>query len=120
MTQTYIDAINPQSQVAEMHLYGSIGNKIDGDLFARELASLDRQCNQVNIRGNGPGGDVLQGMSIVSAILSMVTPVHVYVDGIMASMGAVIAVCADRVIMQDFAKLMIHDPFFSDNGAMTA
>ena len=35
MTQTYIDAINPQSQVAEMHLYGSIGNKIDGDLFAR-------------------------------------------------------------------------------------
>ncbi len=31
-----------------------------------------------------------------------------------------IAVCADRVIMQDFAKLMIHDPFFSDNGAMTA
>lgn len=120
MTQTYIDAINPQSQVAEMHLYGSIGNKIDGDLFARELASLDRQCNQVNIRGNCPGGDVLQGMSIVSAILSMVTPVHVYVDGIMASMGAVIAVCADRVIMQDFAKLMIHDPFFSDNGAMTA
>ncbi len=96
-------------------------NKIDGDLlFMRELASLDRQCNQVNIRGNCLGGDGASGHE---------HRIGDTVDGhARASLcrrhhgqyGAVIAVCADRVIMQDFAKLMIHDPFFSDNGAMTA
>lgn len=51
-------------------------------------------------------------MSIVSAIMSMRTRVHVHVDGIAASMGAVIAVAADKVYMMDFAKMMVHDPYF--------
>ena len=48
-------------------------------------------------RMNSPGGNVFQGMSIVSAILSMNTPVCVHIDGIAASMAAVVAVAADRV-----------------------
>lgn len=40
--------------------------------------------------------------------------IHVHVDGVAASMAAVIAVCGDRVFMYDYAQLMIHDPFFAD------
>lgn len=70
-----------------MRLYGSIGQKVDGDLFARELAALDDgQLDIIKIRINSPGGDVFQGMSIVSAMLSVKTPVHAYIDGIAASM----------------------------------
>lgn len=106
-----------------MRLYGVIGDKVDGDYFALELASLDAAgLDTIRIRTNSPGGDVFQGMSIVSAILSMNTPVVVHVDGIAASMAAVIAVSADTVCMMDFAKMMIHDPYFSgaDAKSLTA
>jgi ATP-dependent protease ClpP protease subunit len=59
-----------------MRLYGAIGPRVDGDYFAQELASLDRgDFDMIHIRMNSPGGNVFQGMSIVSAILSMNTPV---------------------------------------------
>ena len=111
--RTNIDTVNNEGREAIMRLYGSIGQKVDGDLFARELAALDDgQLDIIKIRINSPGGDVFQGMSIVSAMLSIKTPVHVYIDGIVASMAAVIAIAAQRVYMMDFAKLMIHDPHF--------
>lgn len=113
MKHTYIATINNETREATMRLYGTIGTKVDGDLFAQELASLDSiELDHIKLRINTPGGDVLQGMSIVSAMLSMQTPVHAYVDGVAASMGAVIAVTAGKVYMADFAKLMIHDPYF--------
>lgn len=115
-TRTHIDSVNNEIQEATMRLYGTIGNNIDGDLFAQELASLDNSgMNTVHIRINSPGGDVFQGMSIVSAIMSMKTPVFVHIDGVAASMAAIVAVASKRVYMMDFAKLMIHDPYFSNS-----
>lgn len=117
MDKTYIDSVNESSREAVIRLYGSIGTKVDGDYFAQELASLDRMnLDLVKLRLNSPGGNVFQAMSIVSAILSMNTPVYVYVDGVAASMAAVIAVSADTVYMMDYAKMMIHDPYFVDSG----
>lgn len=114
MDRTYIDFVNNTAREVVMRLYGVIGDKVDGDYFAQELASLDSGgLDLVHVRVNSPGGDVFQGMSIVSAMLSMNTPVVVHVDGIAASMAAVITVAADRVCMMDFAKMMIHDPYFS-------
>lgn len=106
-----------------MRLYGAIGQKVDGDFFAQELASLDAaNLDLIRIRINSPGGNVFQGMSIISAMLSMDTPVYVHIDGIAASMAAVIAVAADHVYMMDFAKMMIHDPYFAgvDSKTMSA
>lgn len=114
MDRTYIDFVNNTAREALMRLYGVIGDKVDGDYFAQELASLDSGgLGLVHIRVNSLGRDVFQGMSIVSAILSMDTPVIVHVDGIAASMAAVITVTDDRVCMMDFAKMMIHHPYFS-------
>ena len=112
MQTLYTCRHNPDNS-AIMRLYGSIGTEIDGNRFALELAALDGTCNLIKIRINSSGGDVLQGMSIVSAMISINTPIHIYIDGIAASMSAVIAVCGNKIHMQDFAKLMIHDPYFS-------
>lgn len=112
--RTHIDFINNAAREATMRLYGAIGEKVDGDLFARELATLDdQQLEVIHIRINSPGGDVFQGMSIVSALMSAKTPVYAHIDGVAASMAAVVAVAAKRVYMMDFAKLMIHDPYFA-------
>lgn len=93
-------------------MYGAIGTDFSGNDLAHWIKSIDEQADTIHLRINSPGGDVEQGLSIVSAILSARAYIHVHVDGIALSMAAVIAVCGDRVEMQDYAKMMIHDPFF--------
>lgn len=122
MKHAYIATINNETREATIRLYGTIGQKVDGDTFAQGLAELDGlELDHIKLRINTAGGDVLQGMSIVSAMLSMQTPVHAYIDGVAASMGAVVAVSASRVYMADFAKMMIHDPYFegADNAELS-
>jgi ATP-dependent Clp endopeptidase proteolytic subunit ClpP len=107
----YLETLNKEKKEATIRLFGDIGNEIDGNIFAQELASLDNKVDSVNIRINSGGGSVIHGLSIVSTMLSMKAQVNVYIDGIAASMAAVIAVCGDKVYMMDYAKFMIHDPF---------
>jgi len=107
----YLETLNKEKKEATIRLFGDIGNEIDGNIFAQELASLDDKVDSVNIRINSGGGSVIHGLSIVSTMLSMKAQVNVYIDGIAASMAAVIAVCGDKVYMMDYAKFMIHDPF---------
>lgn len=94
-----------------IRLFGTIGSDINGDRFAGDLALLDGKFESIDLHINSPGGNVSQGYSIVSVLLSMKTPVNVYVVGIAASMAAVIAVCGNNVYMYDYARLMIHDPY---------
>lgn len=115
----YLEVLNKEKKEATIRLYGSIGDEINGNEFAYVLAQIDNQADVVNLRINSPGGSVYDGLSIVSAMLSMKARINVYVDGIAASMAAVIAVCGDTVYMMDFAKLMIHDPFIPGDQALS-
>lgn len=113
----YVDILNEAKREATMRLFGEIGGQVDADLFAQELAGLDNMADTVHLHINSPGGDVISGLSIVSAMQSMRAFIHVHVDGIAASMAAVIAIAGDKVSMQDYAKLMIHNPYPSDDSA---
>ena len=74
---------------------------------------MDGKYDTLDLHINSPGGDVTQGYSIISVILTMKTPINVYIVGIAASMAAVIAICGKNVYMYDYSRLMIHDPYFS-------
>lgn len=113
----YVDILNEVKREATMRLFGEIGGQVDADLFAQELAGLDNMADTVHLHINSPGGDVISGLSIVSAMQSMRAFIHVHVDGIAASMAAVIAIAGDKISMQDYAKLMIHNPYPSDDSA---
>lgn len=113
----YVDILNEAKREATMRLFGEIGEQVDADLFAQELAALDNVADTVHLHINSPGGDVISGLSIVSAMQSMRAFIHVHVDGIAASMAAVIAIAGDKISMQDYAKLMIHNPYPSDDSA---
>lgn len=115
MSKMYDKIVNEETREATLTLYGSIGGDIDANEFARDLIYIGQEYDTVNIHINSPGGSVIDGMSIVSAIITAKAKVVAYVDGVAASMAAIVAVASDYVIMQDFAKMMIHDPFFSDN-----
>jgi ATP-dependent protease ClpP protease subunit len=107
-------AIDRATREATIHLYGIIGDKIDGDYLGLEIDYLDENYDTINIRINSDGGSVSQGLSIVSAILKCKAQVNCYVDGIAASMAAVIALCGDKVYINDYAQIMIHDPAYAD------
>jgi len=99
---------NMNNQEATLLLYGELGSKVDGDYLAGEINWLLNNGLKVNLRINSNGGSVIQGLSILNAILNK--NVDTYIDGIAASMAGVIAVCGQRVFMNDFARIMVHNP----------
>jgi ATP-dependent protease ClpP protease subunit len=106
-------------------LYEQIGNSIDsegnikygisGTSFAWELQYLQDKCSKINVRINSIGGSVLDGYSIVSAILTSKIPVDTYIDGLAASISGVIALCGKKVRMMDYGTLMMHNASGSDD-----
>lgn len=68
-----------------------------------------RGIDQINIRINSGGGSVLDGYSILTAILNSKVKCDTYIDGLAASMAATIAVCGNKVYMSDYGTFMIHN-----------
>jgi len=106
-------------------LYSQIGDSIDADgnyqigisgsAFANELLWLQQNCSLINVRINSIGGSVIDGYSIVSAILSSKVPVNTYIDGLAASIAGVIAVAGKKCYMMDYGTLMVHNPSGGDD-----
>ena len=103
-----------------MLLYSQIGDSIDengnvvygisGSSFANELQWLQTQCKSISVRINSVGGSVLDGYSVVSAILSCKVPCNTYIDGLAASIAGVIALAGKKCYMMDYGTLMLHNP----------
>lgn len=109
-------------------LYNQIGDSVDangnyisgisGSMFAYEMQYLQDNVKQINVRINSIGGSVLDGYSIVSAILNSKVPVTTYIDGLAASISGVIAMCGKKVKMADYGTLMLHNPSGVENNAV--
>lgn len=89
---------------------GSLNEGINGERFAYELQYLGQNCSHINVRINSGGGSVLEGYSIVSAILNSKIPVYTYIDGMAASTAGWIAVAGKRCHMMDYGTFMMHNP----------
>lgn len=97
---------------AEVYLYGSIGEDFWGDgtsaeTFAKQLA--EAAPKPLNIHIDSGGGDVFEGFAMCSAIQRYEGETTAYVDGLAASAASYIAVVCDKVIMNDYAFMMIHN-----------
>lgn len=101
-------------------LYSQIGDSVDasgnyvcgisGSAFAYEMQYLQDKCSKIKVRINSIGGSVLDGYSIVSAILNSKVPCDTYIDGLAASISGVIAMAGKKCYMADFGTLMLHNP----------
>lgn len=98
-----------------MLLYGAIGEKIDGDYFAQELNWLGRENDEIIIRINSLGGDLNQGLSIVSEIRASKAYIVTVVEGVAASMAGVIALAGDERRMNDYGRIMLHLAYYVDD-----
>lgn len=94
------------------------GDEVTPKLFMSELAKCD---GNITVWINSPGGDVVAGSQIYTALKEHKGQVTVKIDGIAASAASVIAMAGDFVYMSPTSLLMIHDPMtiaMGDEGAM--
>jgi len=75
---------------------------------------LSKNYDEITIRINSDGGYISHGLSIFSQMITSPATIIVQVDGVAASMAAVLLAGADKVMILDYARVMIHSPYYVD------
>ena len=100
--------------VAEVYIFNEIGAY---GITAQDFISEMKEYKDTpgNFRINCIGGDVFDGMAMYNIIKKREAKTTAYIEGIAASMGSVIALAADEVVMAENSLFMIHNAW---GGAM--
>lgn len=88
--------------------YGD-GKVVEAKKFIRDLKALGN-IDDLDIRMNCPGGSVQEGTAIYNALKAFKANKTVYIDALAASMGSVIAMAGDKIVIAKNALMMIHNP----------
>ena len=87
----------------------------DGACVAKDFIKALDGYRTVTVHINSPGGDVMAGAAIYSALkehrLNGKGSVHVIVTALAASAASIIAMAGDRISMHPVAYMMIHNPW---------
>ena len=88
------------------------------DRFVEEMQYIEDwvQPSEIKILINSTGGSVVEGMKVFSKILNCKYPTSTYIAGIAASMGSVIWAAGQKLYMNDYSLLMIHNPWMQMDG----
>lgn len=99
---------NASAPVAEVSIFDEISPwGVTAQDFISEIKGIT--AGQVNLHLNTPGGDVYDGIAIYNAIRDHPAQFHAFIPGLAASIGTVIAMGADRIVIAPHARMMIHD-----------
>ena len=109
MSKVFFNII-PGDDRATLLLYGDIGDgyKVESGRIVSELIALQTQYGKIDVRINSRGGDVFSGMAIYMALRQSKSDITIYIDGVAASIAAIIALCGKPLYMSPYAKLMLH------------
>tara|TARA_A100001015_G_scaffold304143_1_gene394902 strand:+ start:1721 stop:2452 length:732 start_codon:yes stop_codon:yes gene_type:complete len=86
------------------------------DTKARELEIQYDYRFPIKLHMQSLGGELMPSFYICDLIKNIETPVHVYVDGYVASAAASIAVCGDKRFMTKHSSILIHQLKSSSTG----
>jgi len=103
--------IIPGKEACCILLYGDIGDScgtVSSGQIARELMQAEAEYKSIDVRINSIGGEVYTGIAIFNALRNSKADIHIFIDGIAASMASVIALCGKPVEMSKYARLMLH------------
>ncbi len=95
---------------SELYIYDEIGwFGVTAEDFVRDLAGVTAKT--IDLHLNTPGGSVFEGVAIYNALKSHSARIVVYIDGLAASMGSIIALAGDEIRMAASGFFMIHNPW---------
>lgn len=108
--------IRNEAERAEILLYDEVGERTDwwtGEKCGVSATAFKKMLDEtspkpIDLHIDSPGGDVFEAFAMCSAIQRYQGEVVAYVDGLAASAASYIAVVCDKVVMNDYAYLMIH------------
>ena len=115
MKENWYDIQSKASKdIVDVYIFDEIGTfGINAQNFIDEIKGFKN--SPLNLHINCVGGDVFEGMAIYNVIKKRTAETTVYIEGIAASMGSVIALAADKVVMAENSLFMIHNAW---GGAM--
>ena len=100
--------------IADIYIFDEVGTfGVTAQSFIEEIKAF--KDVPMNLHINCVGGDVFEGMAIYNVIKKRTAKTTIYIEGIAASMGSVIALAGDEVIMAENSLFMIHNAW---GGAM--
>ena len=103
---------------ADVYIFDEIGTfGLTAQSFIEEIKSYKDTPMSLHI--NCVGGDVFEGMAIYNVLKKRTARTTVYIEGIAASMGSVIALAGDEVVMAENSLFMIHDAWGGAMGEAT-
>lgn len=92
----------------DVYLFNEIGAwGVTAQDFINDIKGYKEQA--INLHINCVGGDVFEGMAIYNVLKKRNRKTTVYIEGIAASMGSIIALAGDEVIMSENSLYMIHN-----------
>ena len=99
MNENWYDIKSKASKgVVDVYIFDEIGmGGVNAQSFIEEIKSF--KDSPMNLHINCVGGDVFDGMAIYNIIKKRTSKTTVYIEGIAASMGSVIALAADTVVI---------------------
>lgn len=100
------------ARIAEIKLYGEITdwNLNNAQAIALQIARAAETADEIHLHIHSYGGSVVEGNVIYNAIKNCRIPVDAYVDGVAASMAAILLPAARNVCMCENAFIIIHAP----------
>ena len=102
------------TSIVDVYIFDEIGSYgVNAQSFIEEIKAYRKK--PMNLHINCVGGDVFDGMAIYNVIKKRTAETTVYIEGIAASMGSVIALAADNVVIAENSLFMIHNAW---GGAM--
>ncbi len=121
----FMYTINPEAEAPIMLINKHIGyddvegQGIDGAQFQKELLTLDDMGKKsISVWINSGGGQVMDGLTIASAILFSATKVDTYCMGVAASIAGMIFMCGRNRVMVEHGRLMMHPTSGNGSGAL--
>ena len=114
MNNWYNIQAKASSDIVDIYIFDEIGAfGLNAQSFIEEIKEFKN--SPINLHINCVGGDVFDGMAIYNILKKRTAETTVYIEGIAASMGSVIALAADKVVMAENSLFMIHNAW---GGAM--
>ena len=102
------------NEIVDIYIFDEIGSfGMNAQSFIDEIKPYKN--SPISLHINCVGGDVFDGMAIYNILKKRTAETTVYIEGIAASMGSVIALAADKVVMAENSLFMIHNAW---GGAM--
>lgn len=98
----------------EIYIYDDIGPQWLGMIDSGSVIDALEQIGsdqEVVVRINSPGGDVVEGLAIFNALKRHTGTVVTYCDGLAASCGSYIFAAGEQRFIAENGVLMIHDPW---------